>query len=82
MTLKDKRKWKRKLRKYWKLWLTMHDEWRKNEGQLEDMMKKETGKELEFIYGDMDMGCIGIGHIDDGGRKDFPLFQAGDLGGY
>ena len=42
-------------------------------------MKKELGEELEFIYGDMDMGCIGIGHMNYNERKRFPLFQSEQL---
>ncbi len=87
MTSKEKRKWAKKLTPYWKSWKQMHDEWRKNERILEGLMEKELGEKLEFIYGEMDMGCSGIGHSDYSRRNSkekgyFPLFQAESLGGY
>ncbi len=79
MTRKERKIWIKKLKPFWKKRSIMYDKFRKNEVALEDWMRKNIGEDLEFIYGDMDMGCIGIGHIDDGGRKGFPLFQQDEL---
>lgn len=79
MNLKQRKEWAKKLKPYWKNREMHYDIFRQAEFDLENKMKKELGENLEFIYGDMDFDCIGIGHSDFSKRKKFPLFQINDL---
>ncbi len=84
MTKAEKKAWIKTLKHYWKLREEMYSAFCKNERGIEDMMKKELGEELEFFYGDMHEGCLGIGHADLDRRSSkkrgyFPLFHYHDL---
>jgi len=80
MNKAEKKKWIRKLRPFWKNRKLHYSIFRQAEFALEKKMKKELGEDLEFFYGDMHEGCLGIGHTDYNRRNSkkkgyFPLFQ-------
>ena len=77
----EKKKWAKKLRGYWALREMVYGKFCLEERKLEEAMKKDLGEDLEFFYGDMHEGCLGIGHSDFSKRKKFPLFQREDLEG-
>ena len=84
MTNKQKSIWRKKLIKYWMLRGEAETKFRKYELELEKKMKEELGEELEFFYGDMHEGCLGIGHSDYNRRDSkkpnhFPLFTYYDF---
>jgi len=85
MTLKEKKEWAKKVKKYWRLREIAYGKFRLAEERLEKRMKKELGEELVFIYDEMSMGCVGVGHADYDRRKRnknyFPLLQQDDLEG-
>ncbi|KKL28166.1 hypothetical protein LCGC14_2377900 [marine sediment metagenome] len=63
MTNKEKKLWTARLRPFWKLRDKAHDKFRKREMEIEKLMKKATGEDLEFFYTD-EGACVGIGHSD------------------
>ena len=73
----------KKLKPYWKARELFLDTFRHRERELEERMKKELGEKLEFFYGDMHEGCLGIGHTDwkrrKRGKNYFPLIQEHDF---
>lgn len=75
MKNKTKLQWLKKLKPFWMVRDQAYNKFRKCEYELEKEMKKELGEDLEFFYGDMDMGCCGIGHSNYNKRKKFPLFH-------
>ena len=84
MTKSEKRRWAIKLKKYWERRDKALSAFHKIEGFIESEMYRELGEKLEFFYGDMHEGCLGIGHIDydrrNSKKKDyFPLFDGWDL---
>ena len=83
MTNQEKKKWINRLKPFWKLREEAYNKFRKREYALEEAIKKATGEDLEFFYGDMDMGCCGIGHSDyerrKKGRGYFPLIHDNEL---
>ena len=86
MTKSEKRRWVTKLKKYWNRRDVALSAFHKIEGFIESEMYKELGEKLEFFYGDMHEGCLGIGHTDYDRRDSkkrgyFPLFQEHELRG-
>lgn len=79
MNKREKKKWVEKLKGYWRLREMAYGKFSLREAELEEAMKKDLGEDLEFFYGDMHEGCLGIGHSDYSKRKKFPLFQRWDL---
>lgn len=79
MTKAEKKKWAKKLKGYWALREMAYGKFRLREAELEEAMKKDLGENLEFFYGDMHEGCLGIGHSDwerrEKGKNYFPLIQ-------
>ncbi len=83
MNKEEKKLWIKRLKPFWKEREKAYSKFRKREFEIEKAIKKATGEELEFFYGDMDMGCCGIGHTDYKRRKKgvgyFPLLHDREL---
>ena len=83
MNKEEKKLWIKRLKPFWKLREKAYDKFRQREYEIEKAIKKATGEELEFFYGDMHEGCMGIGHTEYERRKKgvgyFPLLHDREL---
>jgi len=82
MTKEEYNRWVQKLKKYWQMWGEEYEKFLMKERQIEELMRKEIGEELEFFY--IDGSVAGIGHSDwsrhsPKHKKYFPLIHDCDL---
>lgn len=81
MKLEERKNWTKKLHPFWVLRNLTYDKFRKREQEIEKVMKKMTGEDLEFFY--VEGECVGIGHKDwvrrKKGKNYFPLIHDREL---